>query len=150
MRQTMGAIIALSMLGMGCATLHQETRMFHGPFGRTEVGAIMVAADPASSKVLVQTYDGDLWIFDVDAPARGRLSTLRVGDEVILAFDDRLAGTRAVPIPPVPPGRHPLTPGTVSIASLLPVGVVFGAPAVAPAGTTAGTAVAGTTGAAGT
>jgi len=131
MRQSLGAIIAVSLLGAGCAASMQETKMYNGPFGRTEVGAIMIAADPASSKVLVETYDGDLWIYDVDASARSRLSGLRVGDEVILAFDDRIAGKRAIAINVVAGGR-PLPPG-MTIASMLPYGVVFGAPAVSPA-----------------
>jgi hypothetical protein len=133
MRQTLGAIIAVSLLGAGCASSLQETRMYNGPFGRTEVGAVMIAADPASSKVLVETYDGDLWIYDVDPAARGRLSTLRVGDEIILAFDDRLAGKRAIAINVVAPGRRPLPPGILTVADMLPSGVVFGARAVSPA-----------------
>jgi len=132
MRQTVGAIMAVSLLGAGCASLH-ETNMYSGPFGRTEVGAVMIAADPASSKVLVETYDGDLWIYELDPAARGRLSGLRVGDEVILAFDDRLAGKRAIAISVVEPGRHALPPGMPSIADMLPTGVVFGAPAISPA-----------------
>src|SRR6185503_5465116 len=130
MRQSLGAIIAVSLLGAGCAASMQETKMYNGPFGRTEVGAIMIAADPASSKVLVETYDGDLWIYDVDASARSRLSGLRVGDEVILAFDDRIAGKRAIAISTVAPGRRPLPPGVLTIADLLPAGVVVGAPAI--------------------
>ena len=105
MRQSLGAIIAVSLLGAGCAASLQETKMYNGPFGRTEVGAIVIAADTTSSKVLVETYDGDLWIYDVDASARPRLSGLRVGDEVILAFDDRIAGKRAVAINVVAGGR---------------------------------------------
>jgi hypothetical protein len=132
MRQTVGAIMAVSLLGAGCASLH-ETNMYSGPFGRTEVGAVMIAADPASSKVLVETYDGDLWIYELDTAARGRLSGLRVGDEVILAFDDRLAGKRAIAISVVEPGRHALPPGMPSIADMLPTGVVLGAPAISPA-----------------
>ena len=73
MTKRLGALIAVSLMGMGCATIDQETRMFRGPFGRTEVGAVMIAADPGSSKVLVETYDGDFWVYDVDASARGRL-----------------------------------------------------------------------------
>src|SRR3954466_469588 len=97
MKNTLSAVVAVSLLGAGCASM-QETRMYKGPFGRTEVAAVMVAADPAASKVLVETYDGALWIYDVDAAARGRLSSLRVGDEVVLAFDDRIAGRRAVAV----------------------------------------------------
>src|SRR3954468_23115737 len=97
MRQTLGAIVAVSVLSAGCATV-QESRMYRGPFGRTEVGAIVVAADPVSSKMLVETYDGDLWIYDVTPGVRARLGTLRVGDEVALAFDDRLAGKTAIAI----------------------------------------------------
>jgi hypothetical protein len=126
MKQTLGAIIAVSLLGAGCAASLQETRMYNGPFGRTEVGGVMIAADPASSKVLVETYDGDLWIYDVDPGARGRLSGLRVGDEVILAFDDRIAGKRAIAINVVAPGRRPLPPGMLTVADMLPTGVVFG------------------------
>jgi hypothetical protein len=133
MRQTLGAIIAVSFLASGCASV-QETRMFNGPFGRTEVGAVVIAADPSASKVLVQAYDGDLWIYDVDSAVRGRLSALRVGDEVILAFDDRIAGKRAIALDVVPPGRRPLPPGMLSAAAVLPMGVVFGAPATTPAG----------------
>jgi hypothetical protein len=129
MRQSLGAIIAVSLLGAGCASL-QETKMYNGPFGRTEVGAVMIAADPASSKVLVETYDGDLWIYDVDASARGRLSGLRVGDEVVLAFDDRIAGKRAIAINVLAAGSRPLPPGMLSVADLLPAGVVLGAPAI--------------------
>ena len=92
--------------------------MYRGPFGRTEVGAIVVAADPLSSKVLVETYDGDLWVYDVGPGPGSRLGTLRVGDEVALAFDDRLAGTTAVAINVVPGGRRALPPGTTSIAPL--------------------------------
>ena len=131
MRETLGAIIAVSLLGAGCASL-QETRMYNGPFGRTEVGAIMIAADPISSKVLVETYDGDLWIYDVDSAGGGRLDMLSVGDEVVLAFDDRLAGKRAIAIDVVARGVRPLPPGMLTIADLLPSGVVFGAPATAP------------------
>ena len=134
MRQSLGAIIAVSLLGAGCAASLQETKMYNGPFGRTEVGAIVIAADPASSKVLVETYDGDLWIYDVDATARGRLSGLRVGDEVILAFDDRIAGKQAIAISLVAPGRRPLPPGMLTVADILPTGVVFGAPATYVAG----------------
>src|SRR4051812_47738959 len=115
MRKTLGAIIAVSLLGAGCASL-QESRMYSGPFGRTEVGAVMIAADPAASKVLVETYDGDLWIYDVDSAAGGRLSSLRVGDEVILAFDDRIAGKRAIDLSVIAPGRRPLPPGMLSMA----------------------------------
>ena len=129
MRQTLGAIIAVSLLGAGCASL-QETKTYNGPFGRTEVGAVMIAADPASSKVLVETYDGDLWIYDVDGDARGRLTGLRVGDEVILSFDDRIAGKRAIAISVIAPGRRPLPPGMLTVADLLPTGAVFGAPAI--------------------
>jgi hypothetical protein len=145
MRQSLGAIIAVSLLGAGCAASLQETKMYNGPFGRTEVGAIMIAADPASSKVLVETYDGDLWIYDVDATARGRLSGLRVGDEVILAFDDRIAGKRAIAVNVVASGRRPLPAGMLTVADILPYGVVFGAPAVSPAyaGGTGGIPVAG-------
>src|SRR5678815_2778628 len=118
MRQSLGAIIAVSLLGAGCASL-QETKMYNGPFGRTEVGAVMIAADPASSKVLVETYDGDLWIYDVEASARARLSGLRVGDEVVLAFDDRIAGKRAIAINVLAAGSRPLPPGMLSVADLL-------------------------------
>ena len=145
MRQTLGVIIAVSVLGAGCAASLQETKMYNGPFGRTEVGAIMIAADPASSKVMVETYDGDLWIYDVDPGVRGRLSGLRVGDEVILAFDDRIAGKRAIAINVVAPGLRPLPAGMLTVAGMLPYGVVFGAPATSPAsaGGTVGVAVAG-------
>ena len=115
--------------------------MYNGPFGRMEIGAVVIAADPASSKVLVQTYDGDLWIYDVDSTVGGRLSTLRVGDEVILAFDDRIGGKRAIAMNVVAPGRRPMPPGILSVAAMLPVGVVFGAPATSPA-TTSGTGMA--------
>jgi hypothetical protein len=135
MRQTLGAIVAVSFLGAGCASI-QETRMYNGPFGRTEVGAVVIAADPSASKVLVQAYDGDLWIYEVDSTVRGRLSGLRVGDEVILAFDDRIAGKRAIALDVVAPGRRPLPPGMLSAAAVLPAGVVFGAPATSPAGDT--------------
>ena len=74
MRQTVGAIIAVSLLGAGCASLH-ETKLYNGPVGRTEIGAVAIAADPASSRVLVETYDGDLWIYDVDATVENRLHT---------------------------------------------------------------------------
>ena len=139
MRQTLSAIIAVAVLGAGCASLQQETRMYKGPFGRTEVGAVMIAADPHASKVLVETYDGDLWIYDVDAAARGRLSSLRVGDEVILAFDEDVAGTRAIAIDTVAAGRRALPPGANSIVDMLPMGVVFGASAVPAAVTASGT-----------
>jgi hypothetical protein len=141
MRQTLAAIIALSLLGVGCATLQQETRMYRGPFGRTEVGAVVIAADPSSSKILVETYDGDLWIYDVDSGAAGLLSGLRVGDEVSLAFDDRIAGKRAIALNVVAPGTRTLPPGILTLAELLPAGVVFGAPATAPS-SAGGTAVA--------
>src|SRR5207237_635725 len=92
----------------GAGADHQDV---HGPFGRTEIGAIVIAADPAASKLLVETYDGDLWIYDVDAGVRRRLSTLRVGDEVILAFDDRVAGERVLAVNLLPPGTRPVPPG---------------------------------------
>jgi hypothetical protein len=80
--------------------------------------------------VLVESYDGDLWIYDVDPPREGALSGLRVGDEVILAFDDRIAGKRAIAINAV--GGWPPSPsgGTHDVADMLPSGVVYGAPAV--------------------
>jgi hypothetical protein len=143
MRQSLGAIIAVSLLGAGCAASLQETKMYNGPFGRTEVGAVMIAADPASSKVLVETYDGDLWIYDVDSSAREPLSSLRVGDEVILAFDDRIAGKRAIAINVVAAGRRPLPPGMLTVADLLPNGVVLGAPAITPTYVAGGPAVYG-------
>ena len=117
--------------------------MYNGPFGRTEVGAVMIVADPASSKVLVETYDGDLWIYDVDSSAREPLSSLRVGDEVILAFDDRIAGKRAIAINVVAAGRRPLPPGMRTVADLLPTGVVLGAPALTPTYVAGGPAVYG-------
>jgi hypothetical protein len=139
------AIFSLSFLAVGCASLGQETRVHHGPFGRTEIGAYVIAADPSSSKMLVQTYDGDLWVYDVTDRAAGRLGTLRVGDEVNLAFDDRVAGKSVLGIDVVEPGRHALPLGIPSVAQLLPYGVGLGAPAVAPTATvTAGGAVANT------
>jgi hypothetical protein len=132
MRQTLGAIIAVAVLGTGCASL-QDTRMYNGRFGRTEVGAVVIASDPGASKVLVETYDGDLWIYDVDPSVSNRLSTLRVGDEVTLAFDDRIGGKRAIALSLIAPGRRPLAPGMPTVAEMLPAGVVFGAPAVSPA-----------------
>ena len=133
MRQTLAAILAVSVLGVGCASL-QETRMYKGPFGRTEVGGVLVAADPVASKILVATYDGDLWIYDVDSDVGARLSSLRVGDEVILAFDDRIAGQRAVDLGVVASGTRILAPGELSAVQMLPAGVVFGAPAINPSG----------------
>jgi len=141
MRQTLGMIISVSLLAVGCASLRQETRMYHGPFGRTEVGGIVVAADPGASKVLLETYDGDLWIYDVDPAIRGRLSSLRVGDEVILAFDDRIAGKRAMALNVVAIGTRVLPP-TLSVAAMLPRGVMFGAPATSPSGGIGATSVA--------
>jgi hypothetical protein len=141
------AILSLSFVALGCATLHQETTMYRGPVGRTEIGGYVVAADPSSSKVLLQTYDGDLWVFDVESRAAGRLGTLMVGEEINLAFDDRVAGQRVVGIEIIPAGRHPLPGGVVSVASLLPFGVTFGAPAVTPsARVVAGTGVIQNTG----
>jgi hypothetical protein len=126
------AILSLSFVALGCATLRQETQMYRGPFGRTEIGGYVVAADPSSSKVLLQTYDGGLWVFDVESRAAGRLGTLMVGDEINIAFDDRVAGPRVVGIEFIPAGRHPLPGGVVSVAQLLPFGVTLGAPAVTP------------------
>jgi hypothetical protein len=142
MRQTLGMIISVSLLAAGCATLRQETRMSQGPFGRTEVGGVVIAADPAASKVLLQTYDGDLWIYEVDPAIRGRLATLRVGDEVILAFDDRIEGKRAMALNVVATGARVVPPG-LTVASMLPRGVTYGAPANSPSGAVA---VGGTTG----
>ena len=136
MRQTLGIIISVSLLAAGCASLRQETRMYPGPFGRTEVGGIVVAADPAASKVLIETYDGDLWIYDVDPAVRGRLSSLRVGDEIILAFDDRISGTRAMALNVIAGGTR-LVPPSLRVALMLPRGVTFGAPATSPSGTVA-------------
>jgi hypothetical protein len=93
--------------------------------------------------VLVETYDGDLWIYDLDASAHGRLSGLRVGDEVILAFDDRIAGKRAIAINVVASGLRPLPPGMLTVADLLPTGAVFGAPAITPTYVAGGRAVYG-------
>jgi hypothetical protein len=142
MRQTLGMIVSVSLLAAGCASLRQESRMYNGPFGRTEVGGIVIAADPGASKVLVETYDGDLWIYDVDSAIRGRLSTLRVGDEIILAFDDRIGGKRAMALNVVATGTRVVPPG-LSVAAMLPLGVTFGAPATNPSGAIA---VAGTSG----
>jgi hypothetical protein len=141
------AIFSLSVLATGCASLGQETRVHRGPFGRTEIGAHVVAADPSSSKVLVQTYDGDLWVFDVADRAEDRLRTLRVGDEVELAFDDRVAGKSVIAIGVVEPGRHALPMGVFSVAQLLPYGVNVGAPAATPsAAVTAGAGAVANTG----
>ena len=100
------------------------------------MGGIVVAADPAASKVLIETYDGDLWIYDVDPAVRGRLSSLRVGDEIILAFDDRISGTRAMALNVIAGGTR-LVPPSLSVALMLPRGVTFGAPATSPSGTVA-------------
>jgi hypothetical protein len=143
MRQTLGMIISVSLLAAGCATLRQETRMYHGPFGRTEVGGVVIAADPAASKVLVETYDGDLWVYDVDPAIRGRLASLRVGDEVLLAFDDRIEGKRAMALNVVATGTR-VVPTGLSVGTMLPMGVTYGAPATNPSGAVA---VGGTTGA---
>lgn len=129
------AIFSLTFLALGCATMDQETRMHRGPFGRTEIGGYVVASDPSSSRVLLQTYDGELWVYDVTDRAAGRLGTLMVGDEINLAFDDRVAGPRVVAIEMIPPGRNRLPGGLVSVAQFLPYGVTFGAPAVAPSAT---------------
>jgi hypothetical protein len=134
------AILSLSFVALGCATLRQETEMYRGPFGRTEIGGYVVAADPSSSKVLLQTYDGGLWVFDVESRAAGRLGTLMVGDEINLAFDDRVAGPRVVGLEFIPPGRNPLPGGVVSVAQLLPFGVTLGAPAVTPSARVVATA----------
>jgi len=154
MRQALGIIVSVSLLGAGCASLRQDTRMYPGPFGRTEVGGVVIAADPAASKVLIETYDGDLWVYDLDPAIRGRLSTLRVGDEIILAFDDRIGGKRAMALNVVATGTR-VVPPSLSVATMLPMGVTFGAPATNPSGavavggdfaTTGGGFVTGTTG----
>ncbi len=132
MRHTLGTIISVSLLAAGCASLRQET-MYQGPFGRTEVGGIVIAADPGASKILVETYDGDLWIYDVDPAIRGRLSSLRVGDEILLAFDDRIGGKRALALNVVASGTR-VVPVGLSVAAMLPRGVTFGAPATNPGG----------------
>jgi hypothetical protein len=132
MRHTLGMIISVSLLAAGCASLRQET-MYQGPFGRTEVGGIVIAADPGASKILVETYDGDLWIYDVDPAIRGRLSSLRVGDEILLAFDDRIGGKRALALNVVASGTR-VVPVGLSVAAMLPRGVTFGALATNPGG----------------
>lgn len=106
---------------------------FKGPFGPTRLVAWVVAADPVTNRILVQTPDGRLRVFVVEADAERRFAALRVGDQVILAFDDRVAGDRVLEIETaVVTGRTSVPSTSVPMASLLPGAVVLGAPALSP------------------
>jgi hypothetical protein len=95
MKLAVGFIIGFSALALGCATV-QETTMFRGPFGRTQIASTVLAADPASGKILVQTTDGQLRVFRVTPTAVSTLAGYRVGDDVLLTFDDRTSGDAVV------------------------------------------------------
>jgi hypothetical protein len=95
MKLAVGFIIGFSALALGCATV-QETTMFRGPFGRTQIASTVLAADPASGKILVQTTDGQLRVFQVTPTAVRTLTGYRVGDDVLLTFDDRTSGDAVV------------------------------------------------------
>ena len=126
MKVALGFIIGLSAVALGCASV-QETRMFKGPFGRTQIASTVLAADPASGKILVQTSDGALRVFRVNPAAGQTLGRYRVGDDLLLTFDDRVAGDAVVAIEGLTVSAANM-PGGVLPRFVLPAQVRVGAP----------------------
>jgi hypothetical protein len=121
------ALIGLSAGALGCASMGQETTMFKGPFGRTQIATTVLAADSGSGNILVQTPDGTFRVFRLQGAASTMLSGYRVGDEILLTFDDRTSGDRVVAVERVSVASTTNAPPRLAVVAL-PSQVRLGAP----------------------
>ncbi len=129
MKLALAALVGLSLGTLGCASMGQETTMFRGPFGRTQIASTVLAADQRAGKILVQTPEGTLRVFRVDATAGRLLAGFRVGDQLLLTFDDRTSGDNVVAVERLAaPTRNGAPGGMAGLA--LPSQVQVGAPLI--------------------
>ena len=130
-------LIPAAMVACLCVPAYGDDEVVEAPpVGTTQIATRLVAADPVSAKMLVQTYDGSLRVFNVSDDVREEFSGLRVGDAVVLTFDDRVDGDRVVSL-------SPADPDVVPLAVVLPVGLTMGSPATEPRGTAVAGSVSG-------
>lgn len=107
----------------------------------TEIGGIVIAGDAGQGTLLVQRADGTLWVFRVSPAALPRLSGLRTGDEVVLAFDN--ADGRGDLVRSIELMAPRTEAAGVTLAHVLPFGVLRGVPILDVGAAVAGLGAAG-------